>query len=391
MEGVGMSVDSPPGNAPSSMSTLATWLSGLRAAVADFAHRRIWLIFLVLFILLALFVIRPFPTVDEPTDVATAWNEGIARLGILPLYPPAEDFYVGDVWAVIADAGSPNSDKQVSKPGPIGKSTLIGKSVRIAYIDLRKQMQAAKISQPLFPDTGDYKPGEKFHAQTLIELDTPPQSDKIALSLSAFPGVTINHKISGAASGGWSFAAIGIGGEEQQSEQIRIPVAETYGAPIGAAFISLDEWCLDPNTAIFCTDEYVRRVMAYSVSDTVLATANGQYTTRIKMQFIYRVFMTREIKQTTTVTGARQASLKLNANQAATPAAGVDDKTTPGGSQLRPGSEVVDPANTVRPAAGSTIAVDNSKEIGIDEVFQRPLVFGYRAITVDLTPSKPGS
>jgi hypothetical protein len=82
-------------------------------------------------------------------DVAAAWNEGIARLGILPVYPPGEDFYVGDVWAVIAGANVPGTNESKSA----GQTTLLGKSVRIANIDLRKEMQAAKNQQPKFSDT----------------------------------------------------------------------------------------------------------------------------------------------------------------------------------------------------------------------------------------------
>jgi hypothetical protein len=119
--------------------------------------------------------------------VATAWNEGIARLGILPLYPPSEDFYVGDVWAVLADAAIVDSGKQPSQIAKGGKSTLIGKSVRIAYIDLRTQMKAAKDMQPIFPDTSEVKVGETFHTENLAELSERPPNDQIALSLTAFP------------------------------------------------------------------------------------------------------------------------------------------------------------------------------------------------------------
>lgn len=371
--------------------TLGTLLGRIGASISSFTHRWIWLILLAFLILVIILLIQPFGSSADTTaeNIAAAWDEGIARLGISPLYPPAEDFYVGDVWAVIADVETPGTNSSNPQPAALQATSLIGKSVRIGYVDLREAMQTANDGQPLFPDTTDYKTDDKFHQESLLEIDKPPPSQKIALSLAAFPGVTITHKINATVSAGWGLGSLGLGRQNQQLEQIRIPIAETYGAPVGAAFIRLDEWCADPKTRIFCTDAYARHILAYAVSKHVLDQSDGKYNLQIALQFIYRVFMTREIDHTQLVSGDVAANLQFNAKQAEQSAATTDEKSAKAdesGQKTLP--QLLD---ATKPTSSSALTLGNSTQIGLHEVFQRPLVFGYRAITVDLTPASTGN
>lgn len=338
-----------------------------------------------------IFLFQPFGSSPDTTaeNVAAAWDEGIARLGISPLYPPAEDFYVGDVWAVIADVQTPGMDNSTAQPAQFEATTLLGKSVRIGYIDLRGEIRSAKDGQPVFPDTADYKGDDKVHQEALLEIDKPPSADKIALSLAAFPGVTITHKINTAASVGWGIGAFGLGRQNDELEQIRIPIAETYGAPVGAAFNRLDEWCAEPKTHIFCSDVYARHILAYAVSNHVLDQTNGKYNLQIALQFIYRVFMTREIDHTQVVSGDLAANFQFNAKQAEHTPAATEAKPAKTGEPAFSALPESDDAN--KPASTSAVALANSTQIGLHEVFQRPLVFGYRAITVNLVPTSSGT
>jgi hypothetical protein len=208
------------------------------------------------------------------------------------------------------------------------------------------------------------------------------QDDRVALTLTAFPGIEIKHKVRVAASFGLGLGALGLGGQDQELEQIRIPIAETYGAPVGSAFIRFDEWCTDPKTRIFCTDEYARRIMAYSVNEGVLETANGKYNTKIALEFVYRVFMTREIDRNNLIGGGGGANLQVNAKQGA--------EIPPSSSDVPAPVSSVQPVDPMAPASNAGLAAANSREVAIHEVFQRPLVFGYRAIRVGLIPSTPG-
>jgi hypothetical protein len=362
-----------------------SWLGALAAAL--------------FFVVIVMQLLAPRADADAE-DVASAWNQSIARLGILPLYPPGEDFYVGDVWAVIADEQNAKSENSIDPTIP-QKSTLIGKSVRISNIDLRSEIQTARNNQPLFGDTSERKPGVGFRKQEYLETKDQSSEGRIALTLAAFPGITISHRTKAVGSLGWSFGGLGLSREDQHIEEIRIPVAETYGAPSGAAFLRLDQWCADRKTRIFCSDEYVRRIIAYSVSDGVLSTKDGNYTTRIQLRLINRVYLTREIEHRWLLSTGSGAAAQLALDKARPTALGQSttdtNSGTPDNLERRTGAaanavaQSSDPANIAgTPTGKSSLVVADGRQITLQEVFQRPVVFGFRAITVDLTPSKPG-
>ena len=351
----------------------------------------------ILLLLFIAIVIRPFTSVPDPDaeDVASAWNQSIARLGIVPLYPPTEDFYVGDLWAVIADGQPTSSEAQAGINATSEKSTLIGKSVRVAYIDLRADIKTAKNKQPIFVYTSELKPTETFRRQDNFEKEQKAD-DRIALTLAAFPGITITHKTKAAGTFGWAFGGGGGGRDDQRLEEIRIPVAETYGAPAGAAFLRLDQWCADAKTKIFCSDEYVRRIIAYSVSDGILATRAGAYTTRIQLRLINRVFLTREIVHRRSVSADVGAAMQINADRPGKESPAIppdatppvpEDRTTRAPPVAPQPSTIPNVAGTVGGRTSLTRA--DATEITLHETFQRPVVFGFRAITVDLSPSVP--
>jgi hypothetical protein len=52
-----------------------------------------------------LLVVRPFGKNPIPTgdDIAEGWSDSIGRLGLTAVFPPDEDIYVGDIFAVVSD------------------------------------------------------------------------------------------------------------------------------------------------------------------------------------------------------------------------------------------------------------------------------------------------
>jgi hypothetical protein len=136
-----------------------------------------------------LVVIQPFGKVASPTDedVATAWITSIGRLGILPVYPPSEDIHVGDLWGVVADAED---------------TLLLNKAVRLAQIDLHDEV-VEDARGPVFADTTELAEKLGFRVQPPAEV--APFTNKISLSLAAFPGIVIRHKIKASGSAGFGF------------------------------------------------------------------------------------------------------------------------------------------------------------------------------------------
>jgi hypothetical protein len=113
----------------------------------------------LLVILFIVVWVRPSAKPTPDKDVATAWNEGINRFGILPIFPPAEDIYVGDLLAVVSDsAGKPV------------RST----AVRINHLNLRKEMKDANKDHPIFPESAEAKEANKFpHQDNKDVVDSP--------------------------------------------------------------------------------------------------------------------------------------------------------------------------------------------------------------------------
>jgi hypothetical protein len=294
------------------------------------------------------------------TDVALAWNQSISRLGILPVYPPAEDFFVGDLWGVVAETE---------------EAPLLGVSVRIGHIDLRSEM-TSDVRSPVFPDTVEVKPGESFRRQQNKEIASS-DPNPLSLALVAFPGITIIHDVKSSATVGFRLGSLGASGDNEQVEEIRIPVAETYGAPTVTSLSKLDEFCSNVKTKLACTDNAVRRVLAYAASDRVLAAREGSYLTRLQLRLVTRVFATREIQQRRFQKGVYGAELTVKP--------GTEPGKPPEGAPA-PGAAA--PAAAIETASGKNVRTDQA-EFGIKQVFQRPVVFGYRAVTISLPPSTP--
>jgi hypothetical protein len=296
-------------------------------------------------------VVRPFAAFpsSQTNDVALAWNSSIARLGILPVFPPEEDLHLGDLWAVIDD--------------DFEDTPLLGKAVRLTHIDLRPLLQAARNKQPVFADTVRMEAGETFRYQPRTEVASAISADSIPLTLTAFPGLSIRHTRRATGTLARSFGGFGAVREDIEVEEIRIPVAETYGVNPAAAIGRLDAWCAETENRIYCTDQFARRVLAFAVSDQVLTTRDGHYVVRLQLRLVTRVFLTREVEHRR----AQGGSGSMDAHEAASRAA-IGGNTS---------------------ATSAMVSVADGTETVLRQVFQRPVVFGFRAITVSLTPSSP--
>jgi hypothetical protein len=245
----------------------------------------------VLAIGIILAIVRPFEkplSQLEAQDVAEAWTYSVNRLGLLPVYPPEEDFNVGDVWVVIA----PPSDK------PSAIIPILGEGLRVGHIDLSTYMRRPK-DEPVFADTTEQEKEGFRHLDPVARAATDRGIDKISLTLAAFPGVTIRHSIRASGGVGGSLATLGGGRNETETEELQIPIAETYGVPSAQAFVELEKTC-DTTWRTICTDSWARQALAFAVTDRVLNATNSEgnyrYNDRLLLRIVYRVFLTREIK-----------------------------------------------------------------------------------------------
>lgn len=325
-------------------------------------------------------VVRPFEKIKDPDseDVALAWNKSIARLGISPVFPPEEDLHVGDVWAVIAEAKG-------------SESPILGRAVRIDRLDLRDLIKNASKERPVFAETMQASKELPYRKQDRKEVPRPEQDDGlITLTLAAFPGITITHRAKASGSLGSVFGGLGAARDDQQLEEIRIPTAETYGVMANDALLKLLMWCNDEHTKLRCSDKYVRNVVSYAITPKVLDVSEGQYNASLQLHLVTRVFLTREIVQRRHRIDTRGGAVQVSKET------GAGD-TSPGANPPETGDAALDAlqknvntsaATRSSSGAASTFRGDDT-EVTINQVFQRPLVFGYRSVTLNLPPSSP--
>jgi hypothetical protein len=362
------------------------WLWGFSKVRSFFSDARVWMFFTALVVLI--FVVQvvwgDHRSESESEDVATRWNKSIGQLGIEPVFPPDEDFYVGDVLAIVA----------------IGDRSLQGKSVRIAHLDLGKEVSENTSYGPIFGETPVLEKDHEFRRLERAEISSPETvGNKINLRLVAFPGVTITRVTKASGSLGLNWGWFGAGRDDQENDEIRIPIAESYGVAAPAGLFKIINWCKDDKTAIYCRDEFVRSLVAYSVGSEVLRTDDqGNYINRLELRLVSRVFLMREIEHRVRRSLARSGAIEFAGNPATSASANVANK----GSQLAQtptvGAQVEGAANSAtEQAKGTTVAKDarniffvegNGSEVQLKEVFQRPLVFGYRFMVLNLKPAE---
>ena len=195
-------------------------------------------------VLYTVLVVRPFSIAqrgEESAGVAASWNNSISQLGISPLYPPQEDFFVGDLWAVIVGG--------TEKP-------LLRQAARIGHIDLTAEI---------------IKSNDNKLQINYLESDNKPATGAVAqnhdaglvqLSSIAFPGITVSHTMKNGS--GPSFAGVYFVSSRngEQYDDIKIPEAKTYGVESVDALLRLYNYCDDKETSVRCTGTFIRNILA---------------------------------------------------------------------------------------------------------------------------------
>ncbi|CAO3379569.1 hypothetical protein [Azospirillum argentinense] len=324
------------------------------------------------YIVLAVRPLAPPLPESRAESLAKSWNAGIARLGIVPVFPPEEDVNVGDVWAVIAETED---------------TPLLGRGLRVAHLDLRDEVLREQKHRYQFSETSDAVGDGKLRRQNGSEIATPATGDRVLLTIAAFPGVTVRRSSQATGSLGLSFAGFNAGREESTVEEIRIPVAETYGVSAAEAAVRLDQWCSEPKTRLMCSDAFLRRALAYGVDRSVLATQDGKYIAKLNIHLINRVFLTREIEHRRTSEG----EIKAGGNSTVALVRASDVSSLPGSVETvgatGPGNEGDQHPDGFFAKGGNTRA--DSSQFLLRQSFQRPIAFGFRAVTFALDPSIP--
>jgi hypothetical protein len=331
--------------------------------------------------------VRPWdPALPIQEDAASLWSRSIARLGIEPVFPPQEDFHVGDVLAVIAayeePGGVAETLEQPSKP-------LLRKSIKIGHIKLRH----ISMEDPDVPDFASSvygNTGELLRDQPMEEQFSNVEP-KIRLTLVPFPSVRLTGKEQAGGSNS-SWLPFSADREKETEELVTISDAASYGASVPEATILFHQWCDEKE---LCEDEFVRKILSFTTNREVLKVADNKYVYLLEVKLISRVYLTRKITVKRSVGGKVSASAlsagtnsftqKPQASPEGADGVGEDDGT----EAEVDGSTATDPPHEEQ-ADGVTLKNYSQMSLGLDtREFTKPVVFGFKAITFSVDRSSP--
>lgn len=318
-------------------------------------------------IALAAGVLWILPLAEERpgNDIIADWNRTISRLGIEPVFPPEEDIYVGDIIAVVTEdhlATTPlKGDGKKATPTLSAANPLLNRAVKIDHYDMSKILEEFYGQLPVFSTTTPRPQTDReIWAQSSDKVPFMPAEHK-TLALAAFPAFTIKTSNSGSGDLGLPLISkLRFSSSHSDSEELEIVFAETYGIPTVIAAAILERYCQDPFSQAACVEGNVRKHLSFLMGGAVkeFLPNTNKYRFEVQLHLVYRAYLTRAINRRLAANVTREATSEREAPEGTTPAA---------------------------PGATATRKFQSDRESSMDRAFQRPIVFGYRAVKRSFT------
>ncbi|HEV7254408.1 MAG TPA: hypothetical protein VGN97_15090 [Mesorhizobium sp.] len=311
----------------------------------------------IAFLLFKVDIFNP-PAVAKAASAQEMWANSIRRLGIEPLYPPQEDFRVGDIWAVVATYKEDATSTREVDP----QKSIIGRDVRIGRIDLN-QLSAAARESPRFQESDTSDDGQLVYeaAQDMGWDGVAP--GKVTTSIASFPRIDISTSSSD--SGAVAQVGLAAARSRNETETVSIPVAETYSIPATAALAALANWCGGERS--LCSEKPVRRLLAFVVNSAVAEDVDADRRYGFEIKLVTQVYMTRQMMFRRSL--QESLSTSLNAPKV--------------GAIAEEGGDGADDAAAGEVATESAQGADGSLE---NVIFPRPIVFGFRSVAHQIRP-----
>ena len=354
--------------------------------------------FIVIAVAIVLGVIlltRPSPQPLSLADVEKQWRNAVSRYGIEPVFPPEEDFAVGDLFVEVVDDTDP--DQSVTKV----QSSFRSRSVKVDHIDVREQLEKLYSIVPVFGD-----------AAPIAAPGAPPglfEGVRHALPIAALPDVNASSASAAAAGAGGGLTGswlgmIGFAGSSQAQEKTAFRSMVTYGLTSVLAEKALDDYCHNPTTKDNCTEAVARRHIRSIVGPRADAQyvdpqnpLKSKYALTIRFFMVSRVYLTSGIVNQTELARAvggggavslvSGASQPGTAEQAAPAASGGETAATPAAVQQRLDALEKQIAG-LRQGGAASYASSYDRGFAMDQTFARPVAIGFRSVAYDLEPSQ---
>lgn len=343
-------------------------------------------VFLSLLLTMPILAIAACSSFREPPGISYA--KSVTDLGINPIYPPREDFQVGDLYAV-----ENHSEKDRLK----------ARSAYIDTIDLTKQIEAYLATRYKFAPTATGTGPVTLNSQV---IDATGQTDVVngtlakanfeTLPITSFPEIEVDSGITVGVSGQPQGLAAVFGFEAAKTLKmsLRYGGVTSYSIPAIQAHHYLSVYCDDPIKGVNCENTSLAYVMnlKYGLGDGDRDLVKGGY-----VALIDKVYLARQITYTfndATLAAAAAASQGAAAAPTVSPEAVNKALDTDNASMLAALADLqtsLNEASTKTNGAGTgavTFAGVSRNGVSFNEVFARPVVIGYEAATLAGTPDR---
>ncbi|KMZ13840.1 hypothetical protein BHUM_02044c [Candidatus Burkholderia humilis] len=337
-------------------------------------------------------------TTERSDWVVEQWCHAMHRYNINPVYPPTEDFHVGDIIGFSADAVE----------GESSTCPLFG-AVKVAYVPMRDELEKYYQNVAVFPETA---PPPKEDGALWRQLPAGASCDDTTCSgpanglesvfkdagptthlpIVAFPGLTLRSETSSGVSSALPARIaeflFGASGSANDSVTIKIRSAQTYGVPAAVALDALRRHCdVHKRTAFDCLNNDVIQE---------LASLRGKQSKTTNVSLVYRVYLIRSIEYTLNASSAVGAEAKALIDGALEKqSASSDQETAPSKADTETAASETEADRQRRmralttnvtgktiPGGTFTATASSNGSITLVETFVRLIAIGYRSVSM---------
>lgn len=356
-------------------------------------------------VLLALLV-TACGSVVKPGQVARDWSCKIREMQVNPIFPPREDVHVGDVYWLPDVGKSPKEGYCASSPDFMALPSqmfYLSKVNQLAYDHYMKRPNFPSMTQGtssvavttsgIVITGGSQTTGPSMAASSLFGSTTNTDIGTTTRTrLVGFPDF-LTVQIDRASLGAilpiqGVFASIGLSSEDVESASISIPVAESYGVPVGIALSTL------------LASEHTSTMCNMIASNEEAAKKNPGNSSEGGMHLITEVFYTRAIDvniQSSKAFAAGLARDRQNATSvtaapisfpSSTPGATTTSSTTGMTEQqmARVAADALKALSARNALPGVTLSYESasSSMVSMRRLFDRPVAIGFRSLKIDI-------
>jgi hypothetical protein len=227
-------------------------------------------------------------------SVEENWNRTLSSLGVSPIFPPEEDLVVGDILAVVTSDSDEDPAAQTDREL---KRAFVSRSVKLAHVDVSKQLEETYGSLPVFPVAVPADGKHPYRRVVAREFTDAVAIDN--LPRAAFPRLKIQGYNAAAANLTASSNRSNYSAGSQNFEEFELSDVRTYGLTSVMALEILKKVC--ENSEDLCIESTARRHLERVVGSRInsryinLKSNKPEYAMNVEVVMVYRVYLTNSI------------------------------------------------------------------------------------------------